>query len=530
VGDDHGMAIDNVDIKIKSTPVGVAAPDFNSTSLGLPFANTGDIFIKGIVEPFSGTGAVGACPDSRGTTTCVTVNMTAPVFSLSGGAAICAGNNTPLIISSNPVVANYTIELYKDGASFAGNTVVTNASGVATFNASAAGVYTINSVTPSSGNCTGIKVAGQQAEVTINTSPTATLSGSAITVCQSSTAEIPLTLTGTAPFNITYNIDGGASASTTASNGKIYVPIDASLSAGAHTVNITNVNDESGCTGAASGSVTINVTARPTAPTATWQCLGNTVNVSSIYPNATYTLAYVTPASSGTVGSTITATGGATTVPFFLPFATSFAFTVTPTSALCPSLIASYSPAPSCVLPLDLLSFQLVNKTQTVLLQWQTANEQNVIHFVIERSNDAIHFAEIGTVSANGNRTSINDYNFTDIQPAFAKNYYRLRIVDADGKIKYSKVLSVDIRKANSNISLYPNPVKDVLYISFDAAKAGHANLVVLDAQGKQVLLENNLVQKGINLLHLNASKLASGTYFLRIQNDDMLEVVKFVK
>ncbi len=529
-GDDHGMGIDNVDIKIKSTPVGVAAPDFNTTTLGLSFANAGDIFIKGIIEPFSGTGGSGLCPDSRGSTTCVTVNMTSPVFSLSGGGAICSGSNTALFISSNPASANYVVELYKDGLAFAGNTVTTNASGIATFNASAAGVYTINSITPSSGNCTGIKVAGQQAEITINTSPTASLSGSPINVCQSSVAEIPLTLTGTAPFNITYNIDGGASESTTASNGKIYVPISASLAAGAHTVNITNVNDESGCAGSASGSVTVNVSARPNAPTASWQCLGNTVNVSSIYPNATYTLVYVTPASSGTVGTTITATGGATTVPFFLPFATSFAFTVTQPSGLCPSLVASYAPAPSCVLPLDLLSFKLTNKTQTVLLDWQTANEQNVVHFVIEHSIDAIHFDAIGNIAAKGSRTSINDYDFTDIHPAYAKNYYRLRIVDADGKIKYSKVLSVDLRKANSSISLYPNPVKELLNISFEASKNGKASLIVLDAQGKQVLMETSNVQKGANVLRLNANMLASGTYFLRIQNDELLEVVKFVK
>jgi len=91
-------------------------------------------------------------------------------------------------------------------------------------------------------------------------------------------------------------------------------------------------------------------------------------------------------------------------------------------------------------LPVKLISFSAQQNNKTVLLNWQTANELNTSHFVIQHGNNGTSFIEIGTVNAEGSGAS--GYSFTDNNPANGINYYRLESVDKDGATSYSKVVS----------------------------------------------------------------------------------------
>ena len=57
-------------------------------------------------------------------------------------------------------------------------------------------------------------------------------------------------------------------------------------------------------------------------------------------------------------------------------------------------------------LPLNFISFTAERKTNYTLLKWTTANEQNVDHFAIERSNDGVRFYDIGRIAARNSRYS----------------------------------------------------------------------------------------------------------------------------
>jgi endonuclease/exonuclease/phosphatase family metal-dependent hydrolase len=71
------------------------------------------------------------------------------------------------------------------------------------------------------------------------------------------------------------------------------------------------------------------------------------------------------------------------------------------------------------------------------LLGWEVSQEVNVKLYEIERSADGTRFEKIGTVAQSG----LPKYNFTDVLPHSGENYYRLKIVDEDGRFEYSAIV-----------------------------------------------------------------------------------------
>ncbi|HET9825726.1 MAG TPA: hypothetical protein VFP87_10335 [Chitinophagaceae bacterium] len=106
------------------------------------------------------------------------------------------------------------------------------------------------------------------------------------------------------------------------------------------------------------------------------------------------------------------------------------------------------------VLPLKLLDFSLQKIGNTARLSWVTAEETNMDHFEIERSQNARDFASIGSVP-DKNMLSQTNYSFDDDHPLRNISYYRLKMVANTGAVKYSRIIPVQFNSANG-ISLYP--------------------------------------------------------------------------
>ena len=122
----------------------------------------------------------------------------------------------------------------------------------------------------------------------------------------------------------------------------------------------------------------------------------------------------------------------------------------------------------SSLLPVSLRGFTASIQTGNALLEWISINDISTRSFEIERSSDALHFTGIGTVAAKTNGAAAsNPYQFTDYNPGTGINYYRLKIADADGKISYSPVLTIDFGiPAGSGLYVYSSPSADVLHIT----------------------------------------------------------------
>ena len=76
----------------------------------------------------------------------------------------------------------------------------------------------------------------------------------------------------------------------------------------------------------------------------------------------------------------------------------------------------------------------------------------------------------------------------------------------------------------------YPNPFNPVTKISFGIPQTGNTKLTVFDISGKQVAeLVNNVLEAGTYNIDFDASHLASGTYFYRIETAGFTEVKKMI-
>ncbi len=138
-------------------------------------------------------------------------------------------------------------------------------------------------------------------------------------------------------------------------------------------------------------------------------------------------------------------------------------------------------------LPVILLSFTATKKGEQNLLQWATTQEINTSYFEVERSGDWVNFTSIGQVDAAGNSGVAKSYSLVDAKPVSGMNYYRLKMVDKDGKFSYSEIRSID-EAVGFVVSIYPNPVEINLSLNISSDKTMQVQLEVVDNGGRWLL------------------------------------------
>lgn len=179
-------------------------------------------------------------------------------------------------------------------------------------------------------------------------------------------------------------------------------------------------------------------------------------------------------------------------------------------------------------LPLNLLSFTGVQHEGDVTLKWSTANEVGTKTFFVERSKDAKAFASIGSVAA-ANTTGTNNYNYVDPSIPSGTWYYRLKMQDVDGKYTYSPVVSITAGVPAQGLVLYPNPVKDRLFVQVQATQPEKCVLRLMDMAGKVLQQQNVEISTGVNAFTFNTDGLARGTYLI-ICSGSKVQKSQFVK
>ena len=170
-------------------------------------------------------------------------------------------------------------------------------------------------------------------------------------------------------------------------------------------------------------------------------------------------------------------------------------------------------------LPIDLVAFTAENiDNKEVVLKWLTATEIDSDYFDIQRSLDGINFANIGKVSAAGNSTTEQNYQFTDGDPAFGEIYYRLRQVDLDGSVTYSEVVQVKLDRNYVTPNIYPNPIhsKQNLTVDFGDIPTTSIQINIVDMSGRQVYYRE--FPAGQNRFDIPINELTKGMYIVNGQ------------
>ena len=177
------------------------------------------------------------------------------------------------------------------------------------------------------------------------------------------------------------------------------------------------------------------------------------------------------------------------------------------------------------LLPVELHGFNAVLDGQQVVLTWETLSETNNAGFAIERAGEDGVFSEIGFVEGNGTTNEPSSYSYAD-ESYFRQAstlQYRLRQVDFDGTVAYSPVINVALPAPHA-VALhanYPNPFNPETTIAYDVPREGHVRLSVFDLTGREVrVILDGQQPAGRHQVAFDASGLASGTYYYRLQTD----------
>lgn len=94
-------------------------------------------------------------------------------------------------------------------------------------------------------------------------------------------------------------------------------------------------------------------------------------------------------------------------------------------------------------LPIQLLDFTALLDNGIVYTSWATASEQNTLYHIVERSTDGINFGEVGKLDAAGNSNRNLYYTLSDDAPLQGRSYYRLKTLDMDGALSYSRIVPI---------------------------------------------------------------------------------------
>jgi len=199
------------------------------------------------------------------------------------------------------------------------------------------------------------------------------------------------------------------------------------------------------------------------------------------------------------------------------------------------SFSSFYIGVQNITLPVNLLTFVgTLQPNTTTLLKWQSDNEVNLKHYVVERSINGTTFSAIGTVNANGNGNTVQNYSLVDNDVAnlsVLTVYYRLKMVDNDGNFKYSSIVVITLADITAVVNVAPNPVVNSVKVAITAPKTGAVTCKITDNTGRTIIRQSEKVHKGEgNTITIDMGRLSSGTYYLELSGAGIDKNIKLQK
>ena len=164
---------------------------------------------------------------------------------------------------------------------------------------------------------------------------------------------------------------------------------------------------------------------------------------------------------------------------------------------------------------------------QDNLLGWYSTNSSSVNYYSIQYSKNGSSFTEVKRVnaekiSAAGREPSANAYRYV-LATTPTDSYYRIAAIQQDGSKAYSEV--VYYPGSRSAVSLYPNPVQDVLTVT---------GLPQNKPTTIQLVNRNGLIISAEKIHTITFTKniqtLQSGVYYIRILTAGNMQTLQFVK
>lgn len=167
------------------------------------------------------------------------------------------------------------------------------------------------------------------------------------------------------------------------------------------------------------------------------------------------------------------------------------------------------------ILPLEILSTRGYRASTGNIIEWETNNEV-ANRFEIEKSADGNTFKSIATVPHKTDAAAASvKYQFTDNDVKGDVQYYRIKAVETDNKVRFSKIISIKNSQAADGLAVSPNPAQDYVYLKWTGNDFLNKELLVVNMSGA-VVRRQRLNDAG-SQVKLNISNLPKGAYAVKL-------------
>jgi hypothetical protein len=183
--------------------------------------------------------------------------------------------------------------------------------------------------------------------------------------------------------------------------------------------------------------------------------------------------------------------------------------------------------APLLLLPVNLSYFNGKRLNEDVELQWGTSMESGEGVFEIEKSDDGKKFKPFTKKPWQGNTNIEQHYHTIDPSPYPGLNYYRIKQLDANGSVHYSKVLKVNMDN-NSVFKVSPNPATNRIRLQWGAGKKDKLAYSIFDNSGRLISNNNIAFNSSQYSEEIDVTNIPPGVYFIRLEATST--VLRFIK
>jgi hypothetical protein len=181
-------------------------------------------------------------------------------------------------------------------------------------------------------------------------------------------------------------------------------------------------------------------------------------------------------------------------------------------------------------LPVTVIDFGGKNIDQDNKIHWTVTQEHNIAHYELQRSIDGYNYQGIATISPRNSQAEVT-YNYNDPVGILTREYYyRLKITDNDGSIKYSAVIYIRVNSKKS-FTVLGNPFSDNILLQYNLEKDQLINIKLFSSAGTYLRKEKYTATAGAGVFTINGmGKYPAGVYFLKIESGGDQQTIRLVK
>lgn len=176
----------------------------------------------------------------------------------------------------------------------------------------------------------------------------------------------------------------------------------------------------------------------------------------------------------------------------------------------------------SATLPVTLTSFRVNAESCQSLINWEISDAVNFSYFIAERSNDGRIFTGIAEVPYTG----VPTYFYIDKQSGNGNVFYRLKMVDIDGRYVYSDVVSVKASCSDKQVQVYPTITQSKVQVVLPQGYE-KATIQVYNNLGQQI--RPAITGSGmIRTIEFNG--FPNTSYIFQVINGNVIKTFKVIK